>query len=440
MSRAVLELKGFGVAFGGQVVLSNVTFQLPPAGLTSLVGPAGVGKSTLLRTVAGLNDAHPSLTTWGELWLHGQRVGADSPVPRAPGDLRPGVGFVMQHARFFLDSVRDNLVSALPNRASLDRASQTRLAQRLLEEHGLGMLTPQMSLDVASLPAPLQRRLAVVLAVLGDPKVLFADEPAAGLDDADAIELLTLLRVQARKRAVLCVTHHQRFARASGGTVVLLAGGEVREIAPANAFFAAPASEAGRAFVRTGGWVSPPAPAAPAPPARSDSPRGFFWLWPGRLGGLPRPGIVAELDDDLRGLKGIGVTTLVTLEEKATVPPEQLEKLGFAHVHEPVPDMGVPSLDRAAWLCSELERRLQAGEVIAVHCRAGLGRTGTVLASQLVFEGSTAREAIERVRRLNPRCIQSQVQIEFLSFLEKEIRAVKAWQARSTPSSQPAAS
>ena len=56
-------LRGFGIAFGAQVVLSDVSLTLPSRGVLLLLGSAGEGKSTLLRTMAGLNDAQPSLRT-----------------------------------------------------------------------------------------------------------------------------------------------------------------------------------------------------------------------------------------------------------------------------------------------------------------------------------------------------------------------------------------
>ena len=121
----LLSLRAFGVAFGDQTVFADVTFDLPRIGLASLMGPAGAGKSTLLRTLAGLNDAHPALSTWGEAILDGQPLQARK--PEAIGEVRRGIAIVTQHARFFLDTVRENLVSALPNRAALDPATQTRL-------------------------------------------------------------------------------------------------------------------------------------------------------------------------------------------------------------------------------------------------------------------------------------------------------------------------
>jgi atypical dual specificity phosphatase len=143
---------------------------------------------------------------------------------------------------------------------------------------------------------------------------------------------------------------------------------------------------------------------------------------PGRLGGLPRPGIVQSLERDLDGLVRLGVTTLITLEEERSVDAHQLARVQIASLHFPVADMGVPRVEDAAALCRTVEGRIGEGGVVAMHCRAGLGRTGTLLACQLVFGGEPALGALERVRRLNPRSIQSQEQVDFLSVFENFLR------------------
>jgi atypical dual specificity phosphatase len=409
--RPSLSLCEFGVGFGDRVVLHAVSFELPAVGMTVLVGPAGGGKSTLLRTVAGLNDCHPSLSTWGNVRLDDGR--------------RPAL--VMQHARFFLDTVRENLVSALPNRGELSQLEQTRVVSERLEASGLGGLAARIGCNVVELPLALQRTLAIVRALMSAPRVLFADEPTAGLEEKEAEGVLEMLLAQARERAVLLVTHNQRSARAAGGTTLLLANGRIRERAPTSEFFDQPSSETARHFLRTGGCLahSPEPvpdeqqPAAPQmtvhePRSRFLGPRGFYWVLPGKLGGMPRPGIIDELEHDLQGLERLGVTVLVTLEEEAALDASALARRRLRVFHFPVVDMGVPALASTVHLCGAISHWLQSGDVVALHCRAGLGRTGTLLACQLVWSGASAVEAIEAIRSINPRCIQSETQIEFL--------------------------
>jgi atypical dual specificity phosphatase len=437
MKEPILALRGFGVAFGDRPVLADVTLEIPRRGLVVLMGPSGSGKSTLLRTLAGLNDAHPSLTRWGVAELDGQPLFG----PGARTTQRRGIGVMVQHSRFYMNTVRENLVSALPNRSSLARSAQTEVARRLLVDTGLGALVNRLDAEVVGLPQTMQRMLAIVRATAGDPGVLLADEPTSGLEDDAAIEVLALLRAQAVSRGVLLVTHNQRHARAAGGSLVLLAGGRIVEQDTTAEFFAEPKTASGKTFVATGG-CSLPTPGAsaddldedspratPLPPEVTETlrrgqvgPRGFFWVIPNRLGGVPRPGIVWDLADDLAGLRALGVTVLVTLEETATVEPGLLASLGIESIHFPVADMGAPAIAPARELCITVEARLARGDVVALHCRAGLGRTGTLLASQLVWNGETAVRAIDRIRMINPRCIQSDEQVRFLRLFEQALR------------------
>lgn len=213
-----------------------------------------------------------------------------------------------------------------------------------------------------------------------------------------------------------------------------MAGGRILEAAPAREFFESPKTEQGKQFLRTGS-CSEPSPAAqpeelepsqvPAPlpaPAvvrsRFEGPRNFFWVLPGQLGGLPRPGIVETVKHDLDALKRLGVTHLVTLEETKTVDPLALEKAKIDLIFFPIIDMGVPELAAAEQLCKQIATIIQTSGVVALHCRSGLGRTGTLLACQLIFGGETAHRALERVRRIIPRAVQSQAQVTFLSLFE----------------------
>jgi atypical dual specificity phosphatase len=65
-----------------------------------------------------------------------------------------------------------------------------------------------------------------------------------------------------------------------------------------------------------------------------------------------------------------------------------------------------------------MTRLIQEGDVLAVHCRAGLGRTGTVVAGWLIHEGLTAEAALDRLRRIDPGYVQSSQQEAFLHQLE----------------------
>jgi atypical dual specificity phosphatase len=427
MRTPLLDLNGFGVAFGERTVLSHVTLSVPETGIVTLLGPAGTGKSTLLRTLAGFNNSNPSLRTWGEAHYAGQPLTVDE---------QPAL--VSQSAKLMMSSVFENIVSGLPERGSLTPARQRELARRLLAGAGLEFLTGSLDEAVVRLPLSVQRHVAILRQAAASPKLLCIDEPTTGLPEAECEPLLDYIHRESERRAILVVLHNQAQARRLGGDIVLLAGGVVQEAQPTHGFFAAPQSVAGREFLRMGTCCVPSPDASPeeldaealAPtvspaPVRkvvnqSFGPRGFLWLKRGVLAGTPRPGIFFDLRYDLEALKRVGVTALVSLTQ-TPVEEDVFGEYGIKCLRAPVPDMGAPGLEQATDLCRAMEHMIADDEVVAVHCRAGLGRTGTVLASYLIWEGADALGALETVRRIEPRWVQSETQAAFLEEFARHI-------------------
>ena len=132
----------------------------------------------------------------------------------------------------------------------------------------------------------------------------------------------------------------------------------------------------------------------------------FGWILPGRMAGF---GLSGELTPaNVRTLESAGVGALVSLTEQAPWP----EPAGLRDLHLPVRDMTVPGpgqVDRFLEFVSAAEGD---GLAAAVHCRAGLGRTGTMLACYLVSQGAGPEEALDQVRRRRPGSVETAGQEE----------------------------
>lgn len=421
MTDTCLSLKGFGVAYGTRTVLQDVSVQIAVRGVTVIVGPAGTGKSTLLRALCGYHRAIPYARTWGEATYLGRPLGHEDRWPT----------LVVQHARLFTSTLLENLLMEAPERFASSYAQKRERARQILEELHLADLETALNEPVVELPLHVQRLVAIGRMAAAGAPLLCVDEPTNGVDPEGAALVIDYLRRLAESRAVLVVLHNQREIRRLGGTLVLLARGVVQETQPTASFFERPLSDVGRQFLATGSCIdvspnaepetlAPEAHALVPPPARRQEaasaavgPDGFVWLIPGRLAGTPQPGIVRSLDYDLEALRRVGVTVLVSLTEQP-LDEALLEPYGISLLRYPVRDMEAPTIEAAKQLCASIERMLAADEVVAVHCKAGLGRTGTILAAYLIWCGASALTALETARRRQSRWVQSEAQIRFL--------------------------
>ena len=452
-SSPCLVSDGFGVAFGQRVILAELDFSLPPQGVTALLGPVGSGKSTLLRTLAGLNDAHPRFQHWGQVLYQGQPLGA-APRPR----------LVQQHARLMMASTLDALAEHVRTRLGLAPGELRAWCAAYVERMGFPELTPLLGQPTMELSPLHQRAVAILREAVTEPALLMVDEPTADLSDYDAYVLLELLREVARTSTLLVVLHNQKHAASLADRMALLAGGRVQEARGMEEFLSSPMSAAGQQFVRTGSCAVPAPDADPAMlaegvappdlghlPARvltalsgtsggaqwptkghgaetrsaaaastAGAPLGFVWLEPGRLAGTPLPGAVNDMDHDLAALKRVGISHLITLTER-DLPQDALKRHGLANLHLPIRDHEAPSLGQIQMLLKRMETLMAQGEVLAVHCLAGRGRTGTVLAAWWIREGLTAQEALRRVRLLDAHYVQSAEQEAFLQRYEDVI-------------------
>jgi atypical dual specificity phosphatase len=156
------------------------------------------------------------------------------------------------------------------------------------------------------------------------------------------------------------------------------------------------------------------------PGSGAPGPRGFVWIEDGRLAATPMPGISANIDQDLDLLKQAGITVLITLTEQ-DFPQHTLFQHGLRNLHFPIADRKAPSTADTDVLVNQMHDMLNHGEVLAVHCLAGLGRTGTILAAYMVKEkGISAQVALNQIRHFNRQFVQTDDQEDFL--MEYEVQ------------------
>ncbi len=208
----MLSAHNITVKFGGLTALDDVSITAPRGSITGLVGPNGAGKTTLFGVMSGLQKPQA-----GEVRLDGQDVTAASPQTRA----RLGLARTFQQPELFFGlSVREHLVLAYrarhaPSRILNDMFTLGALRKAKDEDRHIDGLLDSLTLgDVAdqlvgSLPLGTSRLVEVGRALATAPTVLLLDEPFAGLDANEMVQLADALRrtVEAAGTAMLLVEH-----------------------------------------------------------------------------------------------------------------------------------------------------------------------------------------------------------------------------------------
>ena len=144
----------------------------------------------------------------------------------------------------------------------------------------------------------------------------------------------------------------------------------------------------------------------------------FSWMIEKRLAGVSYP----RSEDAFVLLRKLGVQALLSLPEES-VSEELLSKYQMQWEHLPVTDFTAPTLEQVEQAVTIIDGFLEQGLAVAVHCRAGLGRTGTILACYLVAQGRSANDATKHVRTRRPGSIETREQEAVIETYEQALQS-----------------
>ena len=194
---ALLDVKKLTKNFGGLTAVSDVTLELNEGELVGLIGPNGAGKTTLFNLLTGVYEPSEGTVT-----LDGHLLNGKAPYKIAT----LGLSRTFQNIRLFKDlTVLDNVLIAFGNHhkphvlASFFRLpafykNEKELKAKALELLAIFDLDKEAETLAKNLAYGQQRRLEIVRALATEPKILFLDEPAAGMNPQETAELTALIR------------------------------------------------------------------------------------------------------------------------------------------------------------------------------------------------------------------------------------------------------
>jgi len=230
MSESILKLQNVTMQFGGVVALNDVSFEIKKQEILGLIGPNGAGKTTVFNVITGVYQV-----TKGDITFEGKSLKGRKRYKITRG----GVARTFQNIRLWGDmTALENVITAtdthkrsglisglfgLPISRREEKRDKAR-AQELLDFIGIGEYADRLA---KNLPYGVQRRLEIARALGTEPKLLLLDEPAAGFNPAEKVELAkTIRKIRDAGYTVLLIEHDMSLVMGVSDRVVVIDFGQ----------------------------------------------------------------------------------------------------------------------------------------------------------------------------------------------------------------------
>jgi len=198
-TNTILEFKNISLSYGNRLILDNINFKINEGQIFGMLGPNGVGKSTIFNLITGLITPK-----YGKILINGHDA-TNFPIYLRTKKFK--VGFVPQYGGYFNDlSLHDNL-KAISEIVITDANLRSQRINYVISKFELDNLK---EIKAKHLSGGQKRKLVLALALLSEPKVLLLDEPFAALDVL-TIKMLQeiIVNLQQESRITICICDHQ---------------------------------------------------------------------------------------------------------------------------------------------------------------------------------------------------------------------------------------
>lgn len=231
----MLKTTHLSKSFNKQLILDDLSFEIPMGSIAALLGPSGSGKSTLLRCISRLETFETGTITFG-----GKHI----------SDLRPStIGMVFQGFHLFPHmTVLQNLIHAPISLKRMTKLKAIEEAMELLNKFGLADKASQFPNELSG---GQKQRVAIARALIVNPPLLLFDEPTSALDPEMVSDVANLIRsLKSPNRLIIMATHELRAAKLACDQILFLDHGVLIENASTDTFFEKPKSKRAQQFIK----------------------------------------------------------------------------------------------------------------------------------------------------------------------------------------------
>ena len=214
---ARIQAEGVTKRFGDHVALDALTLEIEAGEVFGLIGPNGAGKTTFLRILTGY-----WIPTAGEIRVDGVSVVTDR------FRVQERLGYACEQPKLYMDHRVDTFLRMMAEIRGLGGSELREAVARAADQFGLGEV---MRRRIGVLSRGFQQRVSLAQALLHDPSVVVIDEPTAGLDPRQQIELRRILQSLGGRHTVVICTHHLPEAELCCDRIGLLDRGRLLQVA-----------------------------------------------------------------------------------------------------------------------------------------------------------------------------------------------------------------
>lgn len=239
-----IDVRDFNLWYGDFQALHDVSVEIKPGIITSLIGPSGCGKTTLLRSFNRINERYGNVRTTGRITILGKNI-LDEDVSVA--SLRKRTGMVFQRPNPLPISVYENVIFGIKShtpssqlgRRVLNEAVETALREVSLWED----VKDRLKSRATELTLEQQQKLCIARLLPLKPDIILMDEPCSALDAAGIERIEELIGELKRTFTIVMVTHNMAQARRASDECIFMLMGEIIEHSATVELFGSPKHE-----------------------------------------------------------------------------------------------------------------------------------------------------------------------------------------------------